>query len=37
VMANLREGNLEHTECSLCGSCADTCPTDVISVGFGKR
>jgi len=37
VMANVRNGNLEHTECILCGSCADTCPTDVIAVGFGRR
>ncbi|MDD1662945.1 MAG: 4Fe-4S binding protein, partial [Methanomicrobiales archaeon] len=37
VMANVRDGNLEHTECILCGSCADTCPTDVIAVGFGRR
>jgi ferredoxin-type protein NapH len=36
VMANVRDGDLEHTECILCGSCADTCPTDVITVGFGR-
>ncbi len=31
----VRAGDMEHVECILCGTCADTCPRDVIRFSFG--
>jgi polyferredoxin len=30
----VRAGDMEHVECILCGTCADTCPRDVIRMPF---
>ena len=37
VHANVRRGDMEHTDCTLCGQCADNCPKQVISYSFGRR
>lgn len=28
--------SMQHTECILCGSCADNCPHGVIRYSFGR-
>ncbi len=33
----IREGNMEHTECILCGECVDNCPGQVIRFTFKGR
>ncbi|MBN2532092.1 MAG: 4Fe-4S binding protein [Spirochaetales bacterium] len=30
----VQKGNMEHYECTLCGSCVDTCPQKAIKFGF---
>lgn len=34
VTAMVQRGDMEHSECILCGSCVDTCPNDVIRYVF---
>jgi polyferredoxin len=34
VNAMVRSGVVEHSECSLCGTCVDTCPKDVLAYTF---
>jgi ferredoxin-type protein NapH len=34
VHGMVRAGDMEHGECILCGTCADTCPKDVIRMPF---
>jgi len=32
----VKKGNMENTECILCGTCIDVCPTDVISFSYSS-
>jgi len=32
----VQRGSLECSDCILCGSCADTCPKQVIGYSFSK-
>ena len=34
VQSMVAKGNMQHTECILCGNCADACPKHVITMGF---
>lgn len=36
VLEMVQAGSMQHSECILCGSCADNCPQDVIRYSFGK-
>jgi len=36
VHAMVQRGDMEETECMLCGSCVDACPNDVISLRFAR-
>ena len=34
VNGMVAQGDMEHSECILCGTCVDNCPADVISYSF---
>ncbi len=36
VQSMVRQGDMRHTECILCGNCADVCPRHVIEMGFRR-
>ena len=37
VTAMVKSGRVEHPECILCGTCADTCPKHAVSYAFGRN
>lgn len=37
VNSMVQEGEMENSECILCGSCVDNCPRSVIAYSFGKK
>jgi polyferredoxin len=37
VNAMVKSGRVEHPECILCGTCADTCPKHAVSYAFGRN
>jgi polyferredoxin len=37
VHANVRRGDMEHSDCTLCGTCVDNCPKQVIRYSFWRR
>lgn len=37
VQEMAERGAMEHSDCILCGECADTCPKEVISYHWGRR
>lgn len=36
VMAMAKQGNTEHPECILCGTCVDVCAKDALAYHFGR-
>jgi ferredoxin len=33
----VQAGDMENSECILCGSCVDNCPNGAIKYSFGKK
>jgi polyferredoxin len=37
VTAMVKSGRIEHTECILCGTCADSCPKQAVQYALGRN